>query len=65
MNTINTVGDLKKALSVYDDSLPFDVRVNGMRDLVLSLNNDTLIYREITGTKPDTLVLCVVPVDAA
>lgn len=39
MNIINTVGDLKRALSVYDDELPLQVRDTERNSY--SLNNDT------------------------
>jgi hypothetical protein len=49
MNIIKTVGDLRKALSAYDDSLPleFSVYVDGVGACALSLNNDTQICRHI------------------
>lgn len=40
MNTIQTLGDLKKALSVYPDELPVKFR---SYDLQFRLNNDTQI----------------------
>lgn len=40
MNTIQTLGDLKKALSVYPDELPVKFR---SPDLQFRLNNDTQI----------------------
>ncbi len=40
MNIIKTVGDLKKALSAYDDNLPFVIH-NGSQ--FFNLNNDTQI----------------------
>lgn len=41
MNLIKTVGDLKKALSVYEDDLILDIDVNTVEVI---LNNDTQIY---------------------
>ena len=43
MNIINTVGDLKKALSVYDDNLP--LVINDQFRNTYSLNNDTQLCR--------------------
>ncbi len=49
MNIIKTVGDLKRALSVYDDSLPFHIIVytKDARQIKASLNNDTLLYKQV------------------
>lgn len=51
MNTINTVGDLIKTLSVYDSSLPFSLemiygtaKTGPVRG---TLNNDNMICHEI------------------
>lgn len=51
MNIIKTVGDLRKALSAYDESLPFEVnmidgtaRTDPIRG---SFNNDTALCKEI------------------
>lgn len=45
MNTIKTVGDLRKALSAYDQKLPLEVAmIGGVPREVLILNNDTQIY---------------------
>lgn len=44
MNSIKTVGDLRKALSVYPENLPFNFVVNGVK-IGPGLNNDTAIYQ--------------------
>lgn len=46
MNIIKTVGDLKKALSVYEDDLVLNVVIQdryGDREKMI-LNNDTQLY---------------------
>ena len=53
MNTINTVGDLKAALSAYPDDLQLKVRAPG-KDF--TLNNDTQIY-QLTSHEKSELVI--------
>lgn len=57
MNMINTVGDLKKALSVYNDDLPLQVKdTEGNKFL---LNNDTLLAHVSAGDY-EHFEICVV-----
>lgn len=44
MNIIKTVGDLKKALSVYSDNLPLEVYVGHVK---VGFNNDTQLARVV------------------
>lgn len=64
MNIIKTVADLRKALSAYEDDLPFDIlmcdgtaRTDPIRG---SFNNDTMIYREVRDNAPARLVISAI-----
>ena len=61
MNTIQTLGDLKKALSVYPNKLPVKFR---SFDLRLSLNNDTaiaLVQEPVSGVQTSHVEISLMP----
>lgn len=61
MNTIQTLGDLNKALSVYPDELPVKFR---SFDLRLSLNNDTaiaLVQEPVSGVQTSHVEISLMP----
>lgn len=66
MNIIKTVGDLRKALSAYDENLPLTFAMHGASGVqkALTLNNDTQISQTMNGDfKPQNV--SVILLDAA